>query len=418
MIWEIIKKQGLTFLRNPQQLFLLLALPIILIVILSISLSGFISGGTVEIKGKVALIEHSDEQEQIELFIQEVESKQLHEVEKALFIETAQQLQLVTMLKKDVFLEIENMIQLEEVPAAEKKAALKNDEYAAIIEIPVNFTYDSLHYLLFNEGKAGTITLYKNEGKEITAAGVKSVLDSFQEQLTFASLATQNHVDVSDLKVDAINAIGEIMPMEQRRSITSKEYYTVAMAVMNVLFIATAIASFAFLEKESQVFNRVILSNVSRWIYFIGVFASGAIFAFIQLIIIFGFSALFFGVTWRLLQFITVTIVLAMAVGGLAVFLTAISYRMNSEAVTNFFSMILIAFLALLGGSFFPIGDLSNTLQWIGDLTPNGAGMSAYLHLLRGSGLADIKHHLFFLIVFTISLIVIAVCSFPKRGQG
>ena len=58
MIWEIIKKQGIVFMRNKQQLFLLLMLPIILISILSASLSGFISGDTVEIEAKVALIEN------------------------------------------------------------------------------------------------------------------------------------------------------------------------------------------------------------------------------------------------------------------------------------------------------------------------------------------------------------------------
>ena len=34
MIWEIIKKQGIVFMRNKQQLFLLLMLPITLISIL------------------------------------------------------------------------------------------------------------------------------------------------------------------------------------------------------------------------------------------------------------------------------------------------------------------------------------------------------------------------------------------------
>lgn len=415
MIWEIIKKQYITFVRNPQQLFLLLALPIILIIILSISLSGFISGDAIEIEAKVAFIEEENEQKQIDTFIQDIEKSDLHPLEKTIMKEQAKELQLIKILKDDVFHEINNIIQLEEIQAEKKAEILKNDEYAAIIEIPANFTYDFLRYSFLNEGKTPTIKLYENEGREIGVAAVKSVIDNFQEQVTIAHVAATNNINPNDLYANL--DFGEITVVEQSRAVTSKEYYTIAMAVMNVLYIAVAISSFAFLEKESQVFDRIILSNVSRWTYFVGVFLSGTIFACVQLLLIFGFSRIVFGVAWELLPFFVVTISVSMAVGGLAVLLTAISYRFHSEAVTNFFSTIIIAFLALLGGSFFPIGDLSTTVQTIGDLTPNGAGLSAYLSILRGNDLQTIWNHLVFLLSFAIILIVIAVISFPKRGQ-
>src|SRR5690625_147235 len=415
MICEIIKKQYITFVRNPQQLFLLLALPIILIIILSISLSGFISGDAIEIEAKVAFIEEENEQKQIDTFIQDIEKSDLHPLEKTIMKEQAKELQLIKILKDDVFHEINNIIQLEEIQAEKKAEILKNDEYAAIIEIPANFTYDFLRYSFLNEGKTPTIKLYENEGREIGVAAVKSVIDNFQEQVTIAHVAATNNINPNDLYANL--DFGEITVVEQSRAVTSKEYYTIAMAVMNVLYIAVAISSFAFLEKESQVFDRIILSNVSRWTYFVGVFLSGTIFACVQLLLIFGFSRIVFGVAWELLPFFVVTISVSMAVGGLGVLLTAINYRFHSEAVTNFFSTIIIAFLALLGGSFFPIGDLSTTVQTIGDLTPNGAGLSAYLSILRGNDLQTIWNHLVFLLSFAIILIVIAVISFPKRGQ-
>lgn len=417
MIWEIVKKQGLTFMRNPQQLFLLIALPLILIIILSVSLSGFISGETIEIEVNVALIEHSDEKDQLEKFLTKIENSNLSEEEKTIFKETANQYQIVQKLKEDIFQEMDHVITIEEISPENKEEALNNDEYTTIIEIPANFTYETLRYLLLNEGEAETITLYENEGKEIGASAVKSIIHLFQEQLKMMEIAATHQMDPTMFQIDTEQIIGEVTSIQQSKPITSKEYYTIAMAVMNVLYIATTIASFSFLEKQSQVFNRVILSDVSRWIYFLGVFSSGAIFAFFQLLIIFGVSWLIFGVTWPLAEFLVITLTLAIAVGGLAVLLTAISYRLNSEAFINFFTTIFIAFLALLGGSFFPIGDLSSIFQWIGDLTPNGAGMSLYLNLLRGNDLLDTTNHLFFLIALTVAFIVIAVISFPKRGQ-
>lgn len=417
MIWEIIKKQGIVFMRNKQQLFLLLMLPIILISILSASLSGFISGDTVEIEAKVALIENRHEAEQIEKFVQELESRELPEEIKIPLIHTARNLPFVELLKEDAFKEVSNMIEVVEVAPEEKTTILANDTYTAVIEIPDNFTYDTLMSVLLNEGEPHSINIYENEAKEIGARAVKSVVEAFQEQLTMSQYAATNQIDPVVLEADAEQAIGTIESIGQSEPINSQEYYTIGMAVMNVLYLATAIGSFAFLEKQSQVFNRVILSNVSRWTYFTGIFASGSLFACIQLLIIFGFSWMIYGVAWPVSPFIIVTIFLSMAVGGLSTLLTAISYRMNSESVINFFSTILIAFLALLGGSFFPIGEISNIIQWVGDFTPNGASMSAYLALLRGDEFIQIIPHLSFLLIFTAILLLVAVFSFPKRGQ-
>lgn len=418
MIWEIMKKQGIIFIRNKQQLFLLLILPIILITILSASLSGFISGDTVEIEAQVALIEHTDEAEQIEKFVQEVKSREeLSEEVKSTLIESAKNLPFVSLLKEEAFKQVSNMIEVVDVAYEEKAQILADDTYAAVIEIPENYTYNSLKNVLLEEGSPASISIYENEANELGAAAVKSVVESFQEQLTMSIFTAINQIDSAVLDVSTEQSLGTIEPIGQSEPVTSKEYYTIGMAVMNVLYLATAVGSFAFLEKQSHVFNRVILSNVSRWTYFTGIFASGTIFAYIQLLIIFGFSWIIYGVTWPLPSFLFVTAFLSMAVGGLSTLLTAISYRMNSESVINFFSNILIAFLALLGGSFFPIGEISNVIQWIGDFTPNGASMSAYLRLLRGEQFIHLLPHLTYLVIFTAVLLVVAVLSFPKRGQ-
>src|SRR5690606_4840928 len=130
-----------------------------------------------------------------------------------------------------------------------------------------------------------------------------------------------------------------------------------------------------------------ILANMSRWSYFIGIFFSAVIFSFIQLLVIYGFSWIVFGVKWSVLPFIVVTLCLAFAVGGVAVLLVAISYRSDSEVAVNIFASIIVAILSLLGGSFFPIGDHSDLIQTIGNFTPNGAAMTSYLTILREGNL-------------------------------
>ena len=146
------------------------------------------------------------------------------------------------------------------------------------------------------------------------------------------------------------------------------------------------------------------------------VFISGTIFALLQLLIIFGFSWALFGVSWpNLTYFFIVTIATAISVGGICVLLTAISYRLNSEVISNFFSSIVVTLMSFLGGSFYPIGDASKFIEKLGNFTPNGAGMSAYMAILRGDGFSAFSQHVLFLIVFAVIAIVIAT-KFSKKG--
>src|SRR5699024_10603768 len=136
------------------------------------------------------------------------------------------------------------------------------------------------------------------------------------------------------------------------------------------------------------------------------------------LLIIFLVSRVLFNVTWENLGgFFLVTLALSFAVGGISVLLTAINYRLSSEIATNLFQTIIISIFAFLGGSFFPIGDLSEYIQFIGNFTPNGASFSAYLVMLRGNDIASIMNYIFYLLGFTFVLLIIAVISFPKRSR-
>ena len=225
--------------------------------------------------------------------------------------------------------------------------------------------------------------------------------------------------DQQESHIDEEQRFGEIVSINQAEPASAKNYYAIGMAVMNVLFIASTIGTFAFQEKKNHAFNRIILANVSRWTYFIGIFLSGTIIGFLHLLIIFGFSRVFYGVKWPdLIAFLVITLAFAIAVGGLSVLLTAICYRINSETITNFFSSIVVTIFATLGGSFFAIGQLSSFIQLLGDLTPNGAAMSAYLTVIRGGNIVDISSHLLFLVIFAVVLIVAAAFSFPKRGSA
>ena len=77
MIWQIVKKQALLFWRNPQQLLLLIGLPIILIAILGTALSSIMDGQSPQVEAKIAFVEHGGEKEQIQQFIDDLEQTEI-----------------------------------------------------------------------------------------------------------------------------------------------------------------------------------------------------------------------------------------------------------------------------------------------------------------------------------------------------
>lgn len=419
MIWQTIKKQFLIFGRNRQQLLLLFALPVLLIVILSVSLSSFMAGERVQLQTKVALIEEESEAEQIAQLVGEIQAiNNLEETQKREIVEGVKQTLIIAPLE-EVLEKTGEAIQLDKVHATDEAAILNDDTYTAIIKVPKQFTADTLRAAFLAEGNPGKLTITLNESSELSAQIVTDVVTSFQNQLTILIEAGKVGIDTQTLLTAGKGMKGEVVEQESVRPISAKQYYTIGMAVMNVLYIATAVGSFAFVEKELHVFDRIMLANISPRVYLFGIFISTMIFSLFQLFFVFGFSWIFFGVTWPdLVAFIMVTIGLASAVGGLAVFMTAVSYRTNSEFIINFISTVLVAFLALIGGSFFPIGELSSILQKLGNFTPNGAGMVAYISLLRGENIATILPYLLGLCLFTISMLIVAILFFPKRGSS
>lgn len=420
MIWQIMKKQGLMLLRDPVQLFLLIGLPIILIAILGTALGGTMNGESSPINVKVAFVEHGDEQQQIDRFMNDIETELPSEAVEGIR-ESTGGLMPVSTLKEDIFGsgDLNDMMDVHDANPSELETLKNDDSYTAVIEVPENFTYNMLEYMVLDKPEQPELKISQNETQEIGVSVVNGILEQYQEQFTLGTFLSKNGIDPGALEVNEDAAAGETTTVNQKNPVTAKGYYAIGMVVMNVLFLASAIGAIAFHEKKTHVFDRIILGNVSRWVYFTGILLSGMIFGFLHLLIVYGFAWVVFGIAWpNLMAFLTVSFVYAMAIGGITVLLTAISYRINSEILTRLFSGILVILMAFLGGSFFPIGNTSEFFRMIGNLTPNGAGMSAYIGVLRGDGIPEIWSHLLFLVMFALAAIVLAVVSFPKRGTS
>ncbi|MBM7588063.1 ABC-2 type transport system permease protein [Bacillus pakistanensis] len=418
MYWHLIKKQLLLFIRNPHELLILLGMPLVLISILGIALGGVMQSETPKIEAKVAFVEHGSSEQDFEILKKEVESRSIPEAAKVELLKGAEDIQPIKVLRDEIFGsdEMKSFFSLESISPDQLEEVKKNDDYTAIIEVPKHFSYTLLESIYLKGDEVPSLTLTVNEGKSLSSNVVEDVLIEFQSQLTTMTRLGQAGVDLGEVEIgDTVE--GEVTSVSSREPIGSIVYYTVGMSVMFVLYVASSIGSFAYREKAWHVFDRLILANVSKAVYFSSVVTSSIILSFLQLCLLYGVTALVYGVHWPdLFSFFIVTLCLSFAVGGIAALLTSLNYRAKSEGFSGIYSSILVTVLAFLGGSFFPIGDLSETMQRVGEAIPNGNGLMAYLKIFQGYPLADVASNLYWLLAFGAALMVMASFIFPRKG--
>ncbi|MFF2753295.1 ABC transporter permease [Psychrobacillus sp. NPDC058041] len=406
MFNAFMKKQFLLFLRSPQELLILLLMPFVLISILGFALGSIMDGDDgPPLKLKVGIVEHTSEQQEL----RDIE-KQFGEIPN---INTLLPLHI---LKEQLFNseEVKSFVTLDVISPEKLEEAKKDDDYAAIIEVPENFSLNTIKAIFLENQKKPELILYSNETKSLSASVVQSLIDSFQQQYSRMVLLGKNKFLVEPVNVDIIS---DIQTIDNHKPVGASAYYTIGMSVMFVLFAAVKASAVAFGEKQLYLFDRILLANVSRWTYLLSVFASTVVLVIAQLLILFGGAYLVYGVKFPTFSvFLLITLMLGLVIGAIAALLTSINYRVGSLNASRLFQSMFASMLAFLGGSFFQVSGFSDFFNIAGNLTPNGAAMSAYLKLMQGDSLKEISSHLYVLAILAIVLLSVSISLFPKKG--
>lgn len=416
MLRSFLKKEILLFLRNRQELIILVGMPFLLITILGFALGAVLDGDVQPINAKVALVVHSNEQEELQEFKDKLDASPMPDEIKSVLYTQSQQLLPVSMLKNNIFLDerMSQILTLDEISFSQMEKVKKEGEYAAIIEVPEGFTSSILQTLFIQKQSVPELKVYVNEGKELSANIVEDIMKIFRDQYSVMSavgMEMQGEVQVPDITVEP-----KVETVNKAEPIGAFSYYSVGMSVMFVLYIASTMSSHSFMENKNHVFNRIILANVPSLMYIVSVFCTTVMLAFIQVGILYSGAALFYRVHWPdFIAFVSVTLALSMAVGGIAVFLSALNHRYRTNAASKIFMNVFVTILSFVGGSFIPVGNMSEVMERIGKLTPNGAAMAAYLDVLQGEGLLGVINHIGALSILAIIFFVIAWLIFPRR---
>jgi ABC-2 type transport system permease protein len=415
MFWMMIKKDIIQLKRDRNELLVLLLMPIVLITILGLALQGLQNpgaGSVLEIEA--AILDSETTEEALASFAGQLENEDYPEEAAEELLSQAREISLPDRFQD--MLASESLNEMMTVTLYDREQDLESG-YDGVWTFPEGYRSASWSHMLLGESVEDVPDLeLRVRGDSGMRAGVmEDITASFIDQVNIRKETAAAPEEAAAAEEGA--AFLEPREIEGRTMITSFDYYTAGIAVMFVLYTAVFIASSAFTEKETHVFDRVLTANVPTFLYVLSKGTAGMLLAFLQMGLIFLFARLAFGVVFPDI-FLTVLIMAAMsaAVGGFSTILTTLNYRLNNTHLTNLFSSAAVTLMAFAGGSFFNVSQLSETFTAFGRLLPNGAAMQSLLAVMGGGGGELVRNNLLIILLFTGGLLAAAALLFPKRG--
>ena len=431
MMLALFIKDVKLMLRDRKSLLVTMLMPIVLIAILGFSLKGVMDTDDLPFNAVVGIVSEQSEAEAWQQFESDLVKKLIPEPLKQAFIANGREVQPERMLIEQVFQTEklrENIEVIQFNNIAEAEQSLEADELTALIIFPEQFSYHLWELMFFNEGKKEELSIIMNKNQQLAAETVVQIVNGFYDRMTFSYEVGKQIVNraimMGGMEADPAlfqplqQPFGEIVSVSENGTLSSFKYYTLGMAIMFVLFSASYGAIQAFEEKTSHIYARLIVSDVSLSKFIFSKWLAVSCFALLQLSVLMGLSFLLYDVKWENFGGILVIgMLLSMAVGSIAVLLSAINYRLNQINAAMVFMSGGVAILALLGGSFNPIENLPDIVKVIGEYTMTGASMQGFLLLEQGFSLGDIQQVFFTIFVNALILYVVAIGIWPKEVQ-
>ncbi len=413
MFLALIQKQLKLIWRSPQELLVLLVMPIALISIIGFAIGPLLGGNSEALQVNIAIVQHEDEQLALKDFLQNAPFQLEEQMQQDL-----KQMLPVSMLVNQLLEneEMKQFIDVKHIEPSEVKKARSDGHYGAIIEIPKGFT-KQFFMSIFAEEEQPALQVYLNNNKELSSTVVQGILDAYQDQFTLMTELSSKGYIHEDFILPTANFTSSIQTINQQEPISTSAYYSFGMSVMFILYTAGTIAGQAFLEKHMHIFDRIILANIHPAKYLLSIIVSTVILAMLQMSILFAYAHYIFDISfdpWPLYLF--VTFMIALVVGSIAALLSSLNYRLNSPEASNLFGSPFVAILSLLGGSFFNLSSFAPAIASLGSWTPNGAAMQGYIAIQQGGGLDQIMPYIGILSILSTICFISAFYLFPRKG--
>lgn len=406
-IWSIALKDTMIRFRDRNGILLMLVAPLVLALIIGAAFGGFGGGNGAPINDIPIVVVNADEG----AFGQNV-------------VEILTSVELADLLRPSEMADLEAAI-----------ALVERGEVRAVVYVPADFSA----IVESQDNVSTSIFLYTDPTATFSPLVLKAILSEIAN--TFNSkilagrvsveqlLATGNAIpDVAELSATIAGTleraaaepaqtimVNRIGMAENANDAGALAYFAPSMAILFLMFTIFDASRSILSEERDGTLQRMMASPTSFVAILAGKHAGVFLTGFLQLSILFGVSALFFGLSWGSspLGVIAMTIAVVAAASSLGVLIVALARDATQAAVIG--SALALIF-AILGGNFVVAAAYPPWLQPLSKLTINRWAIDGLTELsLRNGGLQDVLTEVLILLTMSVVLFAIAAWRLPRR---
>ncbi|MBO1001637.1 ABC transporter permease [Pseudogracilibacillus auburnensis] len=419
-----LMKDLLLFWRDRKEVIIVILLPLVLVVVLSVAMSGLFDGNLNEnYELSLGVVNEDNQEEAITDFEALVnQSQQIPEElkqELLLHVQAAPPVELLTDFLTSP--DVESWITIQTMSRSEAEQSVDNGELNAMLVIPENYSAKLLTNIYLDQGdKPSLLFVAKETAVEVDM--LHDVIQGFLDQMNLQYALSTSGGDIENTHVELPEGGTENIEDDQSATFTMNQYFAFSMGTLFVLFMTSTVASRTGIEKREHTFNRIALTNTPALHFLFGKTVATFILSWLQIMFVFIGSHLILGVFedrsftfW--IGLIFMASMYSLAIAGVSSILTSISLRLkNPDAVDGIF-MIIIMLFGIIGGSFVPIYILPNWLQQIGEWTPNGLTLATLIEWFQFEDVSMLLIPMIVLLVITFITIILSIFLYPKRGE-
>lgn len=299
---------------------------------------------------------------------------------------------------------------------------VRRDAVSAAFLIPEGFSEAVV------SNRRAEITVLKNPDAEIGGEVAEALARAYADQINAGRLAVLTTIRSGEGTPDpamvaelARQAAADRIPIELVegevgvRDVSGASYFGPAMAIF-FLFFTTGFAARSLLaETEQGTLPRILASPVLRAGVIAGKALSGFAVGMASLAVMFVTFGLLLDVDWG--DPVTLVVLSALTVLALMGLTAVIQSFAKTQQQADSYSSVAAVLLSLVGGSFFPLFQMPDTLQQISKVAPNAWALRAFVEIIYdGATLTDLGPHLAVIVGFAVVTGGIAVARARRLG--
>lgn len=296
--------------------------------------------------------------------------------------------------------ELSDHIQVKQYEEKEMVTNINNHQLSVGIVIGKDF---SQSILSGNEAKVKLISI-PDQAYKVTI--VQSVLEQFTQAMAIETTAAkllmaqpvQGGTTAESTQIAKTSEIQNKIEYQlyqektikaNTQPVSSFQYYAAAMGVMFLLMTVVQGVATMILEKEQEVYKRLLVSSLTFTHYLAGKMLGLIIIALVQAFVIIIGTRIIFGVEWghSIAGVGMMTFAFVINTCGLGVLAGAM---IKTEKTFSVAGMLTTQIFAAVGGSMAPLYIFPDWVIFVGKFLPNGLALQNYLELMSGASFLDI----------------------------